>query len=247
MSLTIGQKCTRVLRFLRGLRNPRVHGALAAHGFDAEDLDEGWEVLRGASDGKLSIPPVSAEQPDVYTQLDVWENHWFPIIKPSMVRRHLEIAQALFLNLKQTRGVEVSVSVGTFTRRVRALQKRTDATAKAACALLVKRGLTEEVLAHAEGLLNTLKRPPQLPAKIEPTKEDLAKAEEKMWAWYQEWSAIARNVIHDRRLLRSLGFLTASGSPVSDEEPTEEDIIDENEDATEPLEEEPPESAKAAE
>ncbi len=29
----------------------------------------------------------------------------------------------------------------------------------------------------------------------------------EMWSWYLEWSQIARTVIKNRRLLRSLGFL----------------------------------------
>ena len=32
-------------------------------------------------------------------------------------------------------------------------------------------------------------------------------AEEAMWAWYLEWSTIARHAISDRNLLRALGFL----------------------------------------
>ena len=37
--------------------------------------------------------------------------------------------------------------------------------------------------------------------------EQQAELETAMWAWYKEWSGIARAAIDDRRLLRSLGFL----------------------------------------
>lgn len=52
---------------------------------------------------------------------------------------------------------------------------------------------------------------------IEPTKEDLAKAEENDVGMVPGMVPHRAHVIHDRRLLRSLGFLTASGAPVSDE------------------------------
>ncbi len=47
-----------------------------------------------------------------------------------------------------------------------------------------------------------------------------------MWSWYEEWSTVARQAIHDRRLLRAMGFLLASGAPVPDDSPTEEDASD---------------------
>jgi hypothetical protein len=43
--------------------------------------------------------------------------------------------------------------------------------------------------------------------------EQEALAVANLWAWYLEWSGIARTVIKDRRVLKSLGFLrTKSGS-----------------------------------
>jgi hypothetical protein len=46
-----------------------------------------------------------------------------------------------------------------------------------------------------------------------------------MWAWYLEWSTIARTVIQNRRNLRRMGFLN-NRSPV--------DELDEPDDAIEP-------------
>jgi hypothetical protein len=34
----------------------------------------------------------------------------------------------------------------------------------------------------------------------------IEEAERTLWAWYLEWSAIARQVIQDGRLLREMGF-----------------------------------------
>jgi hypothetical protein len=52
-------------------------------------------------------------------------------------------------------------------------------------------------------------------------------AEAELWAWYLEWSTIARTVVTNRRHLRALGFLqNARGEIVEaplEEEPTEDD------------------------
>ena len=46
-----------------------------------------------------------------------------------------------------------------------------------------------------------------------------------MWAWYLEWSTIARRAITDRRLLRQLGFLHHSKSePAVADEATETEV-----------------------
>ena len=54
-------------------------------------------------------------------------------------------------------------------------------------------------------------------------------------SWYLEWSVVARQAIHDRRLLRSLGFLTASFTDVPEDEPTPEDGPAESEDLDSPI------------
>lgn len=52
----------------------------------------------------------------------------------------------------------------------------------------------------------------------------MAEAEEKLWAWYLEWSTIARTAITDRRLLKMLGFLRSSGAKAEEEELEIEEI-----------------------
>ncbi len=228
MALTIGQKCGRMLKFLRGIRIPRVAGALSAHGFDQPDLDEGWDLLRLASGARLNVPTVVPFKSDVYDQLDGLENMWFPICQATLERKYPAVHNAVFLNLRQTSGLEVSISMGTFVERIRKLETSKQKADKDARAVLERRGLTEAVLSQAEALLAQLKIKPDAPPQKAPSAADIAEAEAAMWAWYKEWSVIARQAVHDRRLLRSLGFLTASGAPVSDDEPTEEDLVDDD-------------------
>lgn len=224
MALTIGQKSERVLRFLRGLSHPRVASALAAHGFSQADWDEGWQLLQTAS-GRwlLREQPTRAPDPTVIEELDAWENRWFPVAEATLRRRKPEVADKVFLNLAQTSGIEVAVSVSTFVQRLHQLEKDGGAAGPDALALLKTRGLTEDVLKQAELLLKkfgSVSFTP--PATLDPEEAQAMrqKAEDELWAWYTEWSTIARNAIHNGTLLRMLGYL--SGGKPSDEAPEDE-------------------------
>ena len=70
--LTLGQKADRVLKFLMGMRNTRVVAALATRGFGAEDIDEGWVLLRNVAHGKLDFVTAGAADPTVLVELDQW-------------------------------------------------------------------------------------------------------------------------------------------------------------------------------
>jgi len=204
------------LYLMRGLNDPRVAGPMIDYGFTQADLEEGYQLLMEATGAKLAIPRYRAPDPSVFEELDAWENRWFPIARASLQRHDPEVGEAIFLNLSQTEGVEVAVTVGNFVRRVREAQEGTEAE-QAAMQLLAKRGLDEDTLGEAEGLLGQLQQPDQAP---EPP-IDRSAAVDAMWGWYLEWSTIARQAITDRNLLRKLGFLRRSVVD-SDEEQEEE-------------------------
>ena len=135
-----------------------------------------------------------------------------------------------FLNLAQTEGPAVAVSVRTFVDRYAALSAPADsnkfgAEAPKALELIVSRGVTAAVIAEAQSLLTALTQ--VAPAETLPTTEqqqqDIEQAEAAMWAWYLEWSQIARVAIKQRSLLRELGFLATRG-PAEDEPPAPEPV-----------------------
>jgi hypothetical protein len=224
MPLTIGQKSERVLRFLRGLSQPRVATTLAAHGFSQADWDEGWQLLQAAT-GRWLLREQAGKMadPTVIEELDTWENRWFPVAEATLRRRKPEVADKVFLNLTQTSGVEVAVSVSTFVQRLRQLEKDGGAAGPEALAILKTRGLTDDVLKEAELLLkkfgNVSFAPP---TTLDPEEEQALrlKAEDELWAWYLEWSTIARNTITNGNLLRQLGFLSGP----SGKEPDDADL-----------------------
>ena len=87
MSLAIGDKATRVIKFLVGLRSPSVATALAGYGFTEADMAEGWALVNALGKGKLAILPAEPRDMEVLLKLDAWENHWFPVSSASLERR----------------------------------------------------------------------------------------------------------------------------------------------------------------
>jgi hypothetical protein len=214
----IGDKAERVLKLLLGLRHKKIASALASRGFGKDDLEEGLSLLRGVTDVSLAVLPATSPNPAIIEQIDRWENEWFPVANATLLRHHPNIHARVFLNLSQTEGAAVVISVGTFLERIAELG-RADAgygqAGKDARKLLGRRGLTTKVVDDAKALLAQVasieEHPIELP-DLEDERTRLAEAEDAMWAWYLEWAEIARAAIKDRALLRRLGFLTSSST-----------------------------------
>lgn len=212
--LTMTEKTERVLKFLVGIsKSAHARTQLMASGFRPEDYEEGWTLVRATS--KVSFDQVNAApvDPVVIGDIDVWENMWFPIASATLNRHYPKVNEFVFNNLTQAEGPAVIVTVGTFVERIRRLENLDDETknlpdAALARQLLERRGLTATVMAQAEGLLaqaRAFKAP--VPDNKEQVAAQQAAAEQAMWAWYLEWSEIARTHISQRRVLKLLGFL----------------------------------------
>src|SRR5688500_10283966 len=117
MRLSLGDKTARVIRFLLGVRNPRIATALAGYGFKSADMEEGWKLINDLGRGKLAVLPTGPRDMETLLQLDAWENQWFPIAQATLDRRFPALSARFFLNLVQTEGPEVAISVRTFVER----------------------------------------------------------------------------------------------------------------------------------
>jgi hypothetical protein len=221
MSLSLGEKAQRVLKLLLGLRNPRVASALAVYGFTEADMEEGWRLLQALGQRRLDRLPVGPRDADVIQKLDNWENLWFPIIDASLHRRFPATHERLFLNLSQTEGPEVAVSVQAMLDRIAQLDQADGpygAEGPKARELLKTRGLTDASLAEVRALLGSLAKvaPAPTPLSVEEEQARMAAAEDALWAWYLEWSQLARVGIKNRTLLRQLGFLSSKAGDSGD-------------------------------
>ena len=238
--LTTGQKVDRVMRLLLGLRHQRIASVLVHHGFTQDELDRGWALLRATVGERLSpATVVNQPKPETIVALDAFENRWFPIAQATLMHRYPAVGERLFANLSQTTEPEVAISVGTSVGRVRELPSTADG--KAAYDLLAQRGLDDAMLATAESLLrDELGTVEKLsPKSVAERETALVAAEGSMWAWYLEWSTIARTVIQDGRLLQLLGFRRGRRGVV-------EDAGDDNNDVEVPTETESPSGGAVA-
>lgn len=191
---------------------------MAAHGFSDEHLSDGWRRLRAATEIRTDVR-ARATSPDRRVAIDSFENRWFPLAKAALQHRHPQVHDFLFLNLPQKTGDEVALTVATFVRRVRQLERGVPELPEAAVAraLLAERGLLEETLGEVEILITSLEMlEPMAPAST--SREQQRVADEQLWAWYLEWSTVARLAVTDRRYLRALGFGRRGSKATDDEE-----------------------------
>jgi len=208
MRRRISQKAQRVLEFLVGLGDPRARAALARFNFTRRDVDEGWNRLRALSEVPMLLP--ASPGPAIVRGIDEWENQWFPIIGVILRTNFPDVHEVVFLNLVQTEGVEVLVSVRTLIDRLEAISLPEEEgglgeRGRAARAYLEHRGVTDELLEEGRRLLAQVGQGPSTDEPIfDP--DARAKAEAHLWSWYLEWSGIARAAIKEPSVLASLGF-----------------------------------------
>lgn len=173
---------------------------------------------------KLEKGAVASDESGTFQKLDAWENRWFPIAAATLQRRHPAVHAQLFKNLKQAEGREVMMTVRTFVDRYDAMkagQGTYGAEGALAIATLDKRKLTGDVVEEARGLLTKLgdvEASPQGPLMSDAERAAMDKAEADLWAWYREWSAIARQAVTQPHMLQALGLGRRSKKDGEDEE-----------------------------
>lgn len=213
--LTTLQKVERTVKLLLGMRIPRVAQQLAPYGFGRATLEDGWARVVALGLASVELPrsarPAAAETGTaaLLSQLDAFENTWFPIARRSLESRHPQIAERLFQNIPQSRGAGSALTVMLFLERLAALERGEapyGADGRGARRLLRERGLSKKKENAARDLLARLRDVESAPAApaLDPEQEE--HAAEAMWTWYLEWSAIARVAIDNRTLLKALGF-----------------------------------------
>ena len=224
MKRTLNQKTRKTGEFIMGLRYQVVTKSLSKHGFSEADRDEGVGHFGKVARNRINRTPGRSQDNTALIIVDRFENTWFPIARLSLARRFPAVAGALFMNLNRANGKPVVWNVTFFLERVQEMNDPNGTfgpDGPAARALLEKRGLTAEVIATVTLALAELDAyaAPEI-ASDEQTDEDRKAAEDAMWAWYLEWSGIARRVIKDSNVLRLLGLgkrRSASTSSDSDE------------------------------
>jgi hypothetical protein len=212
------ESAMRALRFLNAATSPKIRAKLSTRGFDEAELAEGWRLLQGATGHTMEVAAPKPAQPTLLDLLDSWENEHFPIISASLKRNFPEIHDAVFLNLSQTEGPALLVTLPTLHERLVGLKKSKDG--KAALALLAKRGIDEAVLEALAELIaqaTSIKPDVERRAAAEQTSKDARElAIKALDAYLDEWSALARQLITNKTHLRQLGLMSWRGPKVAD-------------------------------
>jgi hypothetical protein len=120
---------------------------------------------------------------------------------------------ALFQTQKLPSGASVVLRMGLFLEHLEALDRSQaqgglGAAGAAAKQLLEQRRLGPTLIAQAREAVArrmALGVESELELLDDPARQ--SRAEEELWAWYLEWSAIGRMAIRDKRLLRALDLL----------------------------------------
>ena len=216
---TLDATPARVVKFLRGVGTvPAIRAALAAAGYTDEDHEEGWTRLHAASGYSATNDFATATDTRVHAAiatLDAWDEDGFRIVRAALSRLHPKQAAAVLDGIGPHVGAEAVVGVSALLDRIDALAKSKDKADHAAVATLETRGITKEKREELRALVNVAEKG-AAPAKVDPNAQKNAKAEAEkhvaalasLYAWFSDWSEMARATIKRRDRLIRLGLAT---------------------------------------
>ena len=215
--LTLRQKVEKLVGFLMGLRHPEIATVLADHGFDQNELDEAWALLRRAVGDRLVAIPHQAPSSEDRTLLAAWGARWIPIARATLERHFPDVTGLLLPDADGTCEHD-GKAVEDFVTRLADFAATTDRPD--VLELLARRGLDATHIREAASLIERIRRCDKAVGDAQPDGglRD-GDAERELWAFYREWSAIARTVIRDGHQLRRLGFKGPAGRPRAGESP----------------------------
>ncbi len=204
----------RTVKFLRAVGTNRVIAAvLATRGYTTAVHREGWHLLHAVSGFEDDMPPAVDEDPgvrDAVAAIDAWDEPNFRIARATLAMKFPEQEAALFAGgLAPAVGVGALLTVKTFLDRLDALEHGSK-TDKAALARLAERGITKDERKRLRGLLTQAAsaanigpaEEPAQPAGADKKQEELI----ALYAWFSEWSEVARTLIKRRDHLIALGL-----------------------------------------
>jgi hypothetical protein len=193
-----GAKIDQCVRLLYGMRLPAVAAALGPYGWSPAVREDAWNRLRPLLTG---APPdaLSEQLESALAELERFAATWLPVGRSALGSEHPERAVELFAGLDRDDPAASALSVAT-------LLERLDQQGPEVRSLLEARGLGPAQLERARELLAELRCVSNSAAELAAFEEQQRRALEPVWAWYLEWSQIARVAIKNKSLLFALGL-----------------------------------------
>ncbi len=208
----------RALKFMGAVStNAYIRAVLDKRGYSDAEHERGWTLVL-ASSGYRGPPPATArsapEAAAAIVTLDAWDEPNFRVASAALATEFPEQNAFLFQDLEPQTGAGAIVSITTFLDELESGKDRkaTKKIDQAAIAKLASRGITEVERARLRGLLSVALGSPGADAAPPSVKVDpKAEAEQRaaklaLWAFYAEWSEIARADIKRRDHLIQLGM-----------------------------------------
>ena len=200
----------RALAFLAAVgTSSAIRAALTACGYSPDDHREGWALLNKASGQHVPVatPGPDARVAEAIASLETWNEVAFRRLRAALDRLHPAQGAFVFEGLVSGRGAQAVTAVGTFLRRLDALDSSADRKADhAALETIARRGATKAERTRLRALVHLAESPPEA---LVQSPEDIA-AEQRdliaLRAWYNDWSETARTVITSRHELIRLGL-----------------------------------------
>lgn len=197
---TIAQKHARLSSFLITLARPEVRAYLTPRGFTADKWQEAWTLIQRSIALRMGKP---IQSPLQLERLVTLEREWMPLVIVTLDTHYPDLHAELFGRYQRVTGAALIPLMAQVLSVLEGLAQSEDPRRRAARALLAQRGFTAEVAAELAALVASARELDASPVVAEQTIEE---ADQAMWAFYVEWSRIARAVIKDKALLRRLGF-----------------------------------------
>ncbi len=203
---------TRALKMLRTLATSAViRSQMEAHGYTQADQDEGWSLcLSVAGYGAVGAAPVTNQDSirAAFAQLTDFVSDELPCLAGGVQRKHPELYEVLFGGLTLGSGADAVMETTLFLDRFDALSAKGAKKAEHAVAdLLARRGFTAATAAGLRKTLHTTRAVPEVaaPAVDDPKAKRDAEIE-RLRAWVEDWSRVARRAMKRKDELHRLGI-----------------------------------------
>jgi hypothetical protein len=214
---------TRAIRLLKTLgTHLQIRAVLAARGYTHDDHREGWNLLHAAAgfDAPAAAPGAALATTldetvrSAITELDATDEPLLRILRASLGRRFPAQAAFVLDGVESAQGAGAILVVATLLDRLDALatdpaRKKTRAADREALDLVTQRGYGPDRLKALRALVKQAQSSPAaLPSAATAASDDPSRAAAlvALYAWWKEWSEIARAVIRRRDHLILLGL-----------------------------------------
>jgi len=210
---TLGEIPQRAFQFLRALgTHPEIRHVVKEHGYTQACHEEGWKLLLAASGSRFDLgdaPRMSTKAGEAIDELATWCPTGFHLTHAALMRKFPDQCAFLFQELAPAQGPESVLAVAKFLDRLDVLDNGTDPDRKEtvdadkkAVESLSTRDLSRDERARLRKLVEIVQSEPMIPravVKAEAVTEANTADLIALYAWYNEWTEVARTVVTARQ------------------------------------------------